>query len=191
MEAANSARPLPAFDDVPVMGCEQSHMHALVRSHHHSDAEREVARPNKDGRPRGENRDRSVGVDALPSRRPSQGWRAKLTTASMPYTMQFRRSASFEEQEQTSKLRGETLGRRHTPERSSRVGHHCRWIRGAYHSVHLESTAPRSAVGSHDRAGESCYNTNDDVRWLRRPAPSSMHNDPLVVEMKVVSAIVR
>ena len=34
METVNSARPLPTFDYVPTAGCEQSHRHAFVGSHH-------------------------------------------------------------------------------------------------------------------------------------------------------------
>ncbi|KAJ8430169.1 LOW QUALITY PROTEIN: hypothetical protein Cgig2_028055 [Carnegiea gigantea] len=49
MEAANSTRPLPAFDYVPTVGYEPSHRHAPARSHHHSDEERLLVQIGKDG----------------------------------------------------------------------------------------------------------------------------------------------
>ncbi|KAJ8431352.1 hypothetical protein Cgig2_002075 [Carnegiea gigantea] len=67
MEAANSARPLPTFDDMPTAGCEPSHRHTLL------------------GHIVTVTSDQSNGADALQSRRPNLDRPAKSTTASMSY----------------------------------------------------------------------------------------------------------
>ncbi|KAJ8435076.1 hypothetical protein Cgig2_032967 [Carnegiea gigantea] len=64
--------------------------------------------------------------------------------------------------------------------------HYCQWIWGRHHSVRLESSTSRST------AEESSHSAHNGVRGrgegLRFTSP---HNDPLVLEMKVASAIVR
>ncbi|KAJ8446018.1 hypothetical protein Cgig2_012362 [Carnegiea gigantea] len=119
IEVANSPRPLPTFGYMPAMDCEPSYRHAPSRSHRCSDEVRETARPEKNGRSRGKNRDRSVILDALQHCRPSPARPAKLTTTSTPYVTHSHRTTWFEEQEQTWKPRGEVLGWRHTPEHRS------------------------------------------------------------------------
>ncbi|KAJ8431089.1 hypothetical protein Cgig2_016074 [Carnegiea gigantea] len=103
MEAANSMRPLPAFDYVTTTSYEPSHRHAPTRSHCRSDTVREAAHPDKGRRSRGKNRDRSVGVDALQS--------VKSTTSSMSYApindiqLGLRNSSKY----QSPETRGPTL----------------------------------------------------------------------------------
>ncbi|KAJ8438472.1 hypothetical protein Cgig2_008959 [Carnegiea gigantea] len=116
MEAASSARPLPHFNHVPTTGYKPSHRRVAVVKHRHSDEVREVVHPDRDGRSQGENRDRSIGADALQNRRPSQGRPAKSTTASTAYATHSPHTAWFKEQKQTLKPRGEASGRRRTPE---------------------------------------------------------------------------
>ena len=117
MEPTSSAWPLPHLNYVPTTGYEPSHRHVPIVSHRHSDEVTEAARSDRNGRPRGENRDHSIGADALQSRRPSQGRPAKSTMASTSYVTHSQHTAWFEEQEQTSRSWRETSGRPRTPER--------------------------------------------------------------------------
>ncbi|KAJ8430104.1 hypothetical protein Cgig2_007168 [Carnegiea gigantea] len=95
MEAVSSAKPLPRFDYVPTMGYEPSHRHGLMASHRHSDGVREGARPDRNGRSQGENRDRSGGADTLHSLCPSQERSTKSTTASTPEHPMLKRPPSM------------------------------------------------------------------------------------------------
>ncbi|KAJ8431101.1 LOW QUALITY PROTEIN: hypothetical protein Cgig2_027408 [Carnegiea gigantea] len=70
MEAAKSARPLPALEYMPTTDCEPSHKHAPITSHRPSDEVREAARPDRDGRSYSENRDQSSGCPTKPSAEP-------------------------------------------------------------------------------------------------------------------------
>ncbi|KAJ8421461.1 hypothetical protein Cgig2_006242 [Carnegiea gigantea] len=98
MEAASSARPLSRFEYIPIAGCEPSHKHAPMASHHHREGMREAPHDGRNGRSRAENRDRSVRAEALPSHCPSNGRPVKLTTASMPHATHSQRTTWFEEQ---------------------------------------------------------------------------------------------
>ncbi|KAJ8432300.1 hypothetical protein Cgig2_019229 [Carnegiea gigantea] len=91
MDAANSARLLPNFDYVPTMAA------SLPTSTSPSDEVREAARPDRNDRSRGENRDRSIRVDAPQSRYSSQGRPVKSTTASTLYATHSRRAPNAEE----------------------------------------------------------------------------------------------
>ncbi|KAJ8439995.1 hypothetical protein Cgig2_022677 [Carnegiea gigantea] len=117
VEAASSTRPLTHFECIPATGCEPFHRHGRMLSHRHSEGMREALCADRNSQSRGENRDRSVGADALHNCRPRRGWPAKSTTASTPYATHSRRTAWFEEQEQTSKPRREALGQRRTLKR--------------------------------------------------------------------------
>ncbi|KAJ8423732.1 hypothetical protein Cgig2_025308 [Carnegiea gigantea] len=94
VEAMSSARPLPCFKYVPTTGCEPSYRHAPVVSHCHSEGMREAPYADRNGRSRGENRDRSVGAEALHNRHLSYGRLAKSITASTPYATLGSRSRS-------------------------------------------------------------------------------------------------
>ncbi|KAJ8430594.1 hypothetical protein Cgig2_001679 [Carnegiea gigantea] len=73
VEPTSSARPLPCFEYMSATGCEPSHRHSLVVFHRHGEGMREAPHADRNGRSRGVNRDRSVGVEALYSRPPSHG----------------------------------------------------------------------------------------------------------------------
>ncbi|KAJ8425794.1 hypothetical protein Cgig2_020293 [Carnegiea gigantea] len=142
-------------------------MHAPVRSYRCSDGVKEVARLENNGRSRDGNHDRSVGADALQNRRLTPGRPAKSIVASMPYATHSQRISWFEEQEQTSKSRGEVLGRRRTPKRRSARKHtrtrtsralrggvfhrnnsYHRWrVCGGHYLAHLEGSAAESTAG--------------------------------------------
>ncbi|KAJ8427058.1 hypothetical protein Cgig2_006735 [Carnegiea gigantea] len=100
------------LQQVPTMGCEPSHRHALVGS-----PLREIAHPERDGQSQGEYRNRSKGVVASRAHKTIPRKPAKSATAksqqgrSMPYTTHSGCTSWFEEQEQTSKPRGEILRR--------------------------------------------------------------------------------
>ncbi|KAJ8450531.1 hypothetical protein Cgig2_020168 [Carnegiea gigantea] len=108
IEAANSARPPPYLDYIPTLGGEPSHRPERIQSPHYTERERGVSRSDRSGRPYTGQPGRRAA--ARPGGRPTQGATAKLTTASTPYTTHSRRITWFEEQEQTSKTRGEVRG---------------------------------------------------------------------------------
>ncbi|KAJ8424932.1 LOW QUALITY PROTEIN: hypothetical protein Cgig2_027945 [Carnegiea gigantea] len=109
MEAANSARPLPHFGYVPTAGCEPSHRQVRIPSSHSAEREREASRSNQGGRPYSGHYDRHMATAIRPSGCLIQGQTTKSTTASTPYATHSRQTAWVEEQEQTSKPRGEVL----------------------------------------------------------------------------------
>ena len=86
-------------------GCEPSHRHSPIVSHCHNDEVRDIVHLERYDRSRGENGNQFIRADALRSWRSSQGGLAESTTASTPYAMHSRRTASFEEQKQTSRPR--------------------------------------------------------------------------------------
>ena len=121
MQAANWVRPLPHFDYVPTTTCTPSHWLTRVSSPRHTDRDCKASQSNRNGRPRTGNHDWLPAATTRPSSWPDQGQSAKYTTTSTPYATHSRRTAWFEEQEQTSKPRRETLGwPQRTPERCSR-----------------------------------------------------------------------
>ncbi|KAJ8449157.1 hypothetical protein Cgig2_027159 [Carnegiea gigantea] len=110
MEIANSALPLPHFEYEPTMGCEPSYRCIPGMSHRHNDEVREVSCSNRGRQSWREDRDQSVEADDPQSRHLSQGRPVTSTTASTLYAMHSRCTAWFEEQQQTSRPRGETSG---------------------------------------------------------------------------------
>ncbi|KAJ8432365.1 hypothetical protein Cgig2_014984 [Carnegiea gigantea] len=214
MEAANSARPLPHFDYVPTTGCEPSHRQDRVSSPRQIERERETSRSNCSGRSHTKQYYRHV--TARSSGRPIPGETAKSTTTSTPYATHSRRTAWLDEQEQTSKPRGETSGRRR--------GHtttECRNLKKALHKLadkgqidrflkrgsrflrqEQESAQPQPRDGEcltevvATIAGGYAEGTCITVPTMvfggkEAPRFASPHNEPLVVEMKIASAIVR
>ena len=119
VEAASSARPLPYFEYVPTMGCQPSHRHNPVMSHHHSERLREAPHANSDRQTRRQNQDCSIGFNAHHSHRPSYGGPARSTTTSTPYATHSRITAWSEELERTSRPQGEASQRRRAPEHRS------------------------------------------------------------------------
>jgi len=105
MEAASSARPLLHFEYVPAMSCQPSRRRDPVASPRCNERVQEASRVDGDRQSREENRDHSIGANAYPNCRPGYKRLTKSTPTSVSYATHSRRTAWFEEQEQTSRPR--------------------------------------------------------------------------------------
>ncbi|KAJ8435522.1 hypothetical protein Cgig2_032109 [Carnegiea gigantea] len=202
MEAVNSARPLPHVDYVPTAGCEPSHRCACLPSPHRTEREREAPRSNRIGQPYTGNHDRHAAAATRPSghqfkgRRRSPLWLPpcmRLTCGGRPSLKNRSRPPDAE-----GKLRnGHTTAE-------------CHELKKALHELappflreEREPAQPQPwdeecstevvvtiAGGYAEGMTRSAWKAQ--LRGAQEaPHFASPHNDPLMVEMKIASVIVR
>ncbi|KAJ8441245.1 hypothetical protein Cgig2_033969 [Carnegiea gigantea] len=152
MDVVNSMRPLPTFDYVPTVRYELSHGHAPVGSLRRSDEVREIARPERNRRPRERNHYCSMGVNTRQTRQEAPDLRSILMElkghsmlrkpqpmTTVPKPPNTRKYCEFHEQKDhtTAKLplSAQSLERRRIHYDSH---HHRRWICGGHYPVSME-----------------------------------------------------
>ncbi|KAJ8429286.1 LOW QUALITY PROTEIN: hypothetical protein Cgig2_016324 [Carnegiea gigantea] len=208
VEATSSARPLPHFEYVPTMGCEPSYRYDPVVFHRHSERMREAPHTNGDRQTRRENQDYSTGVNAQHSHRPGHGGPVRLTMASTSYATSSRRVAWSEELEQTSTPQDKEqidrflkrglwfLQKEHELIRLEPRDKECSTeivatIAGGYaEGITRSGSASRSLTSSHGRTRKLNYSAHHGIQRGTGPTITSSHNDLLLIEIKVASAIV-
>ncbi|KAJ8423977.1 hypothetical protein Cgig2_008752 [Carnegiea gigantea] len=168
VKAANLARPLPHFDYVPTHRGEPSHRPKWVPLPCYTEREREVSPSNRSDQPYTEKLGRRAA--ARPSGRPTRGATAKSTTASTPYE-------PAQPQPQDEECSTEVVAT----------------IVGGY-----AGGMTRSAWKAQLRSAQQVLTTTQGARTTvptmvfggkEAPRFASPHNDPLVIEMKIASAI--
>ncbi|KAJ8441769.1 hypothetical protein Cgig2_009015 [Carnegiea gigantea] len=96
MEVANSARPPPHFDYLPVHEGEPPHRSERISSPRYTERGREVSQLDRSGQPYTEQLGRRAATG--PTGRPTQGVVAKSATAFTPYATHSRKYCEFHEQ---------------------------------------------------------------------------------------------
>ncbi|KAJ8429898.1 hypothetical protein Cgig2_008783 [Carnegiea gigantea] len=220
IDAASSARPLPHFDYASTTGYEPSRGHIPVVAHCRSDEkgtadheESTVASPlgqmPEPGRTSKLNHGLNVVCDPFSVyclehpmlKRPSL-----MTSAPKPHNVR----KYYEFHEQNGRMTTECQELRKAFHELADKGQINRFLKRGPRflqkerkpvrpearekecSTKIVATIAKGYVeGSHGRAGELIYSTHDGARGGESPHITSPHNDPLVVEIEVVSAIVR
>ncbi|KAJ8419480.1 hypothetical protein Cgig2_006638 [Carnegiea gigantea] len=206
-QAASSAKPFPRFIYVPTMGSEPSHMHDPVASHRHNERVQEAPHVNEDRRSREVPR-HSIRAKAHLNHHTSYGRPAKLTTASTPYATHSRQTAWPPPMTSAPKPQN---ARKYCEfhEQNGYTTAECRELRKALYELAdkgqiFEAGSAKASLGLLGRLnfrepsrslplnkGEAsqsppwCLVGEESSRFI------SPHTDPLVLEIKVASAIVR
>ncbi|KAJ8429446.1 hypothetical protein Cgig2_015298 [Carnegiea gigantea] len=219
MEVVNSTRPLATFDYVPTTGYEPSHRYTPTRTLRRSDEVREIVRPKRSRQSWDENHDRSRNKNGpQSSKREPPGEGTLLSTAqqgSIPkpfrvsdgikVTSNAKEATTHDYDTKTTKhvealvdrpllkTRGSIPSQGTQPHtcRTSRRGmlygdssHYHWWIYGRHHLVSIEGPNARNA-GHRVTVSTMLFDGREDPHF------TSPHNDTLVVELKVVNALVR